>query len=216
MVVRSWRCRAHSLLSSARRAQPKEVSSASHSSSLLRLATQSSSMLSSAIHISSLLSSATYSSSHLSSARRGQLIPRELGQKRSALPQEASLASHSSSLLRLATYSSSLLSWAIHSSSLLSSAIHSSSLPSSAIHSSSLLSSATYNSSHLSLARRGQLIPRGLGQKRLAHPKRAGPEEVSSAPRGQLDQKRLVRPEELSHAAHPLRPLRLKGPYLRL
>ena len=91
MVVRSWRCRAQSLLSSARRAQPKEVSSASHSSSLLRLATHSSSLLSSTIHSSSLLSSATYSSSHLSSARRGQLIPRELGQRRSALPPRGQL-----------------------------------------------------------------------------------------------------------------------------
>ena len=131
MVVQSWHCRAHSLLSSARRAQLKEVSSASHSSSLLRLATHSSSLLSSAIHNSSLLSSAIHNSSllssatysfYLSSARRGQLIPRELGQKRSALPHEVSSASHSSSLLRLATYSSSLLSSAIHSSSLLSSA----------------------------------------------------------------------------------------------
>ena len=92
MVFQSWHSRAHSLLSSARRAQPKEVSLASHSSSLLRLATHSSSLLSSAIHSSSLLSSATHSSSHLSSARRGQLIPRELGQKRSALPQEVSSA----------------------------------------------------------------------------------------------------------------------------
>ena len=92
MVFRSWHNRAHSLLSSARRAQPKEVSSASHSSSLMRLATHSSSLLSSVIHSSSLLSSATHSSSHLSSTRRGQLIPRELGQKRSALPQEVSSA----------------------------------------------------------------------------------------------------------------------------
>ena len=92
MVVRSWHSRAHSLLSSAKRAQPKEVSSGSHSSSLLRLATRSSSLLSLAIHSSSLLSSATHSSSHLSSARRAQLIPRELGQKRSALPQEVSSA----------------------------------------------------------------------------------------------------------------------------
>ena len=102
MIVRSWHSRAHSLLSSARRAQPKEVCSASHTSSLLRLATHRSSLLrlathrssllSSAIHSSSLLSSATHSSSHLSSARRGQLIPRELSQKRSAIPQEVSSA----------------------------------------------------------------------------------------------------------------------------
>ena len=67
MVVRSWHNRAHALLSSARRAQPKNVSSASHSSSLL----------SSAIHSSSLLSS----------ARRAQLC-----EKRSARPEELSSA----------------------------------------------------------------------------------------------------------------------------
>ena len=92
MVVRSWHNRAHSLLSSTRRAQPKEVSSVSHSSSLLRLAIHSSSLMRLAIHSSSQLSSATHSSSYLSSAKRGQLLPRELGQKRSALPQEVSSA----------------------------------------------------------------------------------------------------------------------------
>ena len=63
MVVRSWHSRAHSLLSSARIAQPKEVSSASHSSSLL------------------------------SSARRAQLCPKRSAQlcpKRSAHPGELS------------------------------------------------------------------------------------------------------------------------------
>ena len=112
-----------------------------------------------------------------------------------------------------------------------SSASHSSSLLSSSIHSSSLLSSATHSSSHLSSARRGQLIPRELGSKRSAHPKRAWPEEVSSTSRGQLSQKssalpkevssarraqlcpkRSARPEELGHTAHPLRPFRVKRP----
>ena len=97
MVVRSLNSLAHSLLSSARRAQPKEVSSASHNSSLL----------SSTTHISSLLSSAKRSSSLLSSARRAQLYgnrsaqlcPRgqlcsaqrgQLIQESSALPKEVS------------------------------------------------------------------------------------------------------------------------------
>ena len=77
MVVRSWHSRAHSLLSSARRAQPKEVSSASHSSSLL----------SSAIHSSSLLSSARRA--QLCGKRSVQLCARgQLIQESSALPKE--------------------------------------------------------------------------------------------------------------------------------
>ena len=94
--VRSWHSRAHSLLSLARRAQPKEVSSASHSSSLLSLAIHRSSLLSSTIQSSSLLSSARRAHlcakrsarlEELSFAQRGQL-----GQKRSARPQELSSA----------------------------------------------------------------------------------------------------------------------------
>ena len=69
------------------RAQPNEVSSASHSSSLLSSAIHSSSLLSSATHSSSLLSSAIHSSSLLSSTRRAQLYA-----KRSAQPKELSSA----------------------------------------------------------------------------------------------------------------------------
>ena len=81
MVVRSWHSQAHSSLSSARRAQPKEVSSASHSSSLL----------SSAIHSSSLLSSARRA--QLCKKRLVQLCARgQLIQESSALPKEVSSA----------------------------------------------------------------------------------------------------------------------------
>ena len=82
MVIRSWHSRAHSLLSSARRAQPKEVSSASHSSSLLSSAIHSSPLLSSARR-AQLYAKRSARSEELSSAQRGQL-----GQKSSALPKE--------------------------------------------------------------------------------------------------------------------------------
>ena len=91
MVVRSWHSLAHSLLSSARRAQPKEVSSASHSSSLLSSTMHSSSLMISAIHSSSLLSLARRA--QLCEKRSVQLCARgQLIQESSTLPKEASLA----------------------------------------------------------------------------------------------------------------------------
>ena len=174
MVVRSWHNRAHSLLSLARRAQPKEVSSASHSSSLLSSAIHSSSLLSSATHSSSLLSSAIHSSSLLSSARRAQLC-----EKRSAQPEELNSAQRGqlgqkSSALRKRLAQLCARGQLIQESSPLTKEV---------------ISALRKRSTHL-----GELSSDQRGQLNSA-------QEVRSSRRAQLCPKRSVRPEELVHSS---------------